>query len=103
MLIECNECKAKVNAEVLASHEHVVAGIFPYRTYLLKCPSCDIALIGEAEATFGEDSFSWSDVTRVYPSPRRLINSGIPELVKTSINEAEKCMQAGAFLAATAM
>ena len=103
MLIECNECKAKVDAEVLSFHEHLHADIFSYRTYLLKCPSCNIALVGESEEIFNDGEKYWSDVTRVFPSPRRLIRYGIPEVVSNSINEAERCMQAGAFLATAAM
>jgi hypothetical protein len=38
MLIECCECKARVDGEIVAYHEHEYAACFSIRTYLLKCP-----------------------------------------------------------------
>jgi hypothetical protein len=103
MLIECDECKAKVDAEIIAFHEHELFGLFSFRTYFLKCPSCNTALVGQTEQGVHDGKLFWPDITRVFPNPRRLLGSGIPEIVKRSIDEAERCMQAGAFLAATAM
>jgi hypothetical protein len=103
MLIECCECKARVDGEIVAYHEHEYAGIFSIRTYLLKCPSCNSALVGESEQDVRDGKLFWPDLTRVFPKPRRLLGSGIPDMVKKSIDEAERCVQAGAFLAATAM
>ncbi len=103
MLIECYECKARVDGEIVAYHEHEYASIFTVRTYLLKCPACDSALVGESEEDVRDGKLFWPDLTRVYPKPRRLLGSGIPDIVKKSIDEAERCVQAGAFLATTAM
>ncbi len=103
MLIECDECKARVDAEVLASHEHEAYDIFHFRTYLLKCPACNAALVGQTEKDVRDGKLFWPDVTRVFPNPRRLLGSGIPEIVKRSIEEAERCIQAGAFLATASM
>ncbi len=103
MLIECCECKARVDGEILAYHENEYAEIFSIRTYLLKCPSCNSALVGESEQDVRDGKLFWPDLTRVFPKPRRLLGSGIPDMVKKSIDEAERCVQAGAFLAATAM
>jgi uncharacterized protein YlaI len=103
MLIECDECKAKVDAEVLANHEHQAFGLWDVRTYLLKCPACNTALVGQTEESVHDGKLFWPDVTRVFPNPRRLLGSEIPDIVKKSMEEAERCMQVGAFLAATAM
>lgn len=102
MLVECHNCKAKVDAEVIAQCDDNLE-FLTTRTYLLKCPSCTGALV----ATSGEDYRGgkqiWSDPVRVYPKPRKLLGADIPTIVLKSIDEAEKCMQVGAFLAATAM
>lgn len=89
MLIECDECKARVDAEVIASHEHEVFALWNARTYLLKCPSCNSALIGQTEESMRDRKLFWPDVTRVFPNPRRLLDSGIPDIVKKSMDEAE--------------
>ena len=47
MLIECPTCNARVDAEVIAYLQH--EDFFNVRTYLLKCPSCTHALVGETE------------------------------------------------------
>ncbi len=103
MLIECCECKARVDGEILAYHEQEYDDIFRIRTYLLKCPSCTTAIVGESDQEVRDGNVFWPDLTRVFPKPRRLLGSGIPEMVKKSIDEAERCIQAGAILAATAM
>jgi hypothetical protein len=92
-----------VDAEVLAEHHHTEADIFEYKTYLLRCPSCKIAIVGVSERVLQESGFYWSSSTRVYPAPRRVLRFGIPKIVASSMNEAEKCMHAGAYVAATAM
>lgn len=103
MLIECYECRAIVDAEVLAYHEPPHEFFHPLRTYLLRCPACSLAIVGQTHENIRDGKPFWPNLTRVFPNPRRLLGLGIPKIVKESIDEAEKCMQAGAFLAATAM
>jgi len=101
MLIECHLCKAKVDAAVLGEHND--NDFFATRTYLLQCPSCNTALIAESHEDFTDDKSVWSRPVRVYPRPKRALGADIPPIVKNSLEEAEKCMQSGAYLAATAM
>ncbi|MGZ0019679.1 DUF4145 domain-containing protein [Nitrosomonas sp. wSCUT-2] len=101
MLIDCNLCRAKVDAEVL--FEHNDQDLFATKTFLLKCPSCNSALVAKSEEDYVNDKSVWSRPVRVYPRPTRALGSDIPEIVKKSIEEAEKCIQSGAYLAATAM
>ena len=108
MLIECHKCKARVDAEEIGVVER---NLLPdlgfellFRTYLLRCPSCGCALIGEEEEGLKEKGQTvWPDLTRVHPMPRRLLGYEIPKTVRDSLEEAERCMQVGAFLAAAAM
>ncbi len=101
MLIECHLCRAKVDAAVLGEHND--NDFFATRTYLLQCPSCNTALIAESHEDFTDDKSVWSRPVRVYPRPKRALGADIPPIVKNSLEEAEKCMQSGAYLAATAM
>lgn len=101
MLIECHKCKARVDAEVIAKYDDLEFDTT--RTFLLKCPSCAIALIGESEEDYRDGQRVWSELVRAYPKPRKPLGADIPTIVRKSIDEAEKCMQVGAFLAATAM
>ena len=98
MIIDCHRCKARVDAEVLAQHED--EQFFTTRTLLLACPSCRSALVAECEQ---DHNLKWTELVRVHPRPRRLLGTDIPAIVRHSIAEAEKCMQVGAYLAATAM
>ena len=103
MLIECNKCKARVDAEIIGIVEEE-SFIFKTRTYLLCCPSCKTALVGESDEDQSKEGQQvWTDLVRVHPKPRRLLGSAIPTTVKMSLEEAERCMQVGAFLAAAAM
>lgn len=101
MLIDCHICKARVNAEVIAEHND--EDFFAIRTYLLKCPSCRTALVAESHEDYVDEKSVWSRPVRVYPRPKRTLGADIPPIVRNSLEEAEKCMQSGAYLAATAM
>src|SRR5581483_1745405 len=102
MLIECHSCRARVDGEIVGVNddEEFVAT----RTYLLRCPSCKSSIIAESTEDYSKENeeLVWTKPIRVYPRPKRHL-SDIPDIVKTSIEEAERCMQAGAHLAATAM
>lgn len=102
MLIDCHECNALVSAEVLAVHEQ--DDILNKRTFLLKCPACDSALVGFTEQDIREDGeLYWPEPMRVYPKPIHLLGFQVPDVVRKSIYEAERCMRSGAFSAATSM
>lgn len=101
MLIDCHICKGRVDAEVVAFNDD--DDFMETRTYLLKCPACSTSLVAEAYADYADGKQTWSKPIRVYPRPKRRLGDDIPRTVKASIEEAERCMQAGAYLAATAM
>lgn len=101
MLIDCHQCKAKVDAEIIG--EHSDNEFFATRTYLIKCPLCNVALVAESHEDYSESKSVWSRPVRVYPRPKRTLSIDIPPIVKNSLEEAERCIQSGAYLAATAM
>ncbi len=98
MLIECNNCQARVDAEVVAQHQD--SEFFGTRTYLCKCPSCNRALVAQSEE---DEDMKWTEPIRVHPRPRRFLGTDIAPTIRHSVAEAERCMQVGAYLAATAM
>ena len=102
MLIECHECKARVDAEEIGFVENDME-IWHRRTYLLKCPACNAPLVGECYDDFPEEEFPWTDLVRVYPKPPRPLSLNVPKPVKKSLREADKCLQIGAYIAAAAM
>jgi hypothetical protein len=101
VLIECHYCKARVDGQVVGYNDD--NDFMATRTYLLRCPSCTASIIAESMEDYSKDEVSWTKPIRVYPRPKRHLGNDIPAAVKASIEEAERCMQAGAHLAATAM
>ena len=104
MIIDCSNCKARVDAEVVGMVEQTS---FPgdQRIYLLRCPACSRAIVGVSDQLWkdDDDSFEWAQLVRVHPNPARQLSSYVPALVRESVIEAERCMQIGAVVAAVAM
>jgi hypothetical protein len=113
-IIDCPRCKAKVGAELKGhidrSYFDDVAGE-PYGERILigKCPSCTLSLVGRAEQIAfenyeGADDDAYSDVVRVYPHPPKVFTSHrIPRPLTQSLLEADRSLQAGAYIAACVM
>jgi len=105
MIIECSYCRSKVNAKVLASHVEFdpEGDPWPRMTSLLVCPSCKSSLLGIQEEINSQNGKEWSSAARVWPSPKRYIPWSVPAIVRTSLDQAERCINAGAYMAAVAM
>jgi hypothetical protein len=112
-IIDSPWCKAKVaaietgRAEESGFNEEIGE---PYAStvYVGKCPRCRSILAGESVQTDFEDINAyenrWSDVVRVYPKPPKTFSSyRIPRVVKDSLKEADRSLQANANIAACAM
>ncbi|HCI14428.1 MAG: hypothetical protein A2063_07325 [Gallionellales bacterium GWA2_60_142] len=105
MITECPYCQANVDAKVIAFHESYdhENDPGPFRANLLECPACKNTLLaGQYQYYDGERDF-WEDPTRVWPQPKRFLSWHVPELVRTSIAEADRCIKAGAYIACAAM
>lgn len=109
MNIDCPHCQSRVDARVIA--EHVVEsfdeieGPEYFRTLLLECSSCSRSLlVGQHSYDFpDEDGIQrWSRPSRLWP-PLRAFSSEIPEIVRSSLQEAEKCYKGGAYNATAVM
>jgi hypothetical protein len=105
MIIECPHCSAKVDAKVIATYESGrEEEPFPTKTHLLACPSCTNAIIAMQHTIWdGVDEFSWSQVQRVWPKPEVRTTGHVPEIVKSSLDEAYKCFNAQAYGACAVM
>ncbi len=112
-IVDCPWCKAKVAASESGRAERIGfdhdAGE-PYGSKVLVgiCPSCSAILVGETNQidfeNYDSDEDRWSDVVRIYPKPPKVFSSyRIPRVVKDSLNEADRSLQAGANIAACVM
>lgn len=111
-IVDCPNCKAKVAAieAGCAENSFLDEGGHPdaNRLHVGKCPRCHELLAGQSHQIgfegFNSEQDEWSDVTRVFPKPPKVFqNSGIPRVVKTSLLDADRSLQANANIAACAM
>lgn len=104
MIIECPFCESKVDGKVKGEHTDVDAAEEPFKVILLECPVCNSALLGSQEMFQADfDKYEWSDTKRLWPRPEKLINWDLPDLVRTSLDEANKCYKAKAYSACAVM
>ncbi len=112
-VIDCPYCKAKVAAleHGRGSKSGVIEEIGePFAEIIVvgECPNCETMLAGESHQVGfeGYDSHEdrWTDFVRIYPKPPKVFSSyRIPRVVKSSITEAERSLQANANIAACVM
>jgi hypothetical protein len=106
MIIECPYCKAKVEAKEIATHESFdpYADPAPFRAILLECPVCENSILaGQDLIDIGPDKAEWSPASRLWPSPKRYLPWTIPHLIRSSLEEADRCLRANAYIASVAM
>ncbi|NVM55776.1 MAG: DUF4145 domain-containing protein [Candidatus Helarchaeota archaeon] len=106
MIIECPYCDSKVDAKVLAQHEsfNEERDSWPIRVSLLECPVCKNGILAEQEVyIIGEDKYQLSLAERVWPEPEKYLDLSIPDLVRSSLEEAKKCYKAKANSACAVM
>lgn len=108
MLIECPRCRSRVDAKVEGectlpkSPEDYDQ--FDTKVAIGKCSSCGDVLIGlQEEHEHPEYGSYWADAERVWPQPKRAISRSVPDIVKSSLDEADRCFSAGAFTACAVM
>lgn len=101
MIIDCDECEAKVDAEEIARIDYFDNfNTLQGKTIFLRCPSCKgglLAIEPEGDATRG-----WGPPERIYP-PQRYIHYKIPDTLRRSFREALICLQSSCYLATVIM
>jgi hypothetical protein len=105
MIIECPYCESKVDGGVLAESETKdPPEPFPFRVLLMECPACNGTIVGGQEfVQYGPDKFDWSGAFRLWPQPEEYLDLDIPDLVRSSLEEAKKCYKAKAYSACAVM
>jgi hypothetical protein len=108
--VTCALCEAVVNAKILATHEtqafdDTIGQELPEaQVTLAVCPSCDEGILArrtwEGEGDWGP---VWSRAVRVWPQAERHAHEDIPPVVRTSLEESERCFRAGAYTASVVM
>ncbi len=100
MLVDCKECGAIVNAEVVGGYidtDNVTAET--YRISLLRCPRCGgPALVSEIAFNDGFDQ-----PVRLYPPRETGIGPAIPKSIRSAYEEARTCFNAKAYTATAIM
>jgi len=106
MLIDCPHCKARVDATVHGERiaDNTGPEAFPYKVAVLECVRCHQTLVGFKEQVIHPDHGEvWTTTERLWPEPKRLISGAVPSIVRISLEEADRCFNAGAYSACAVM
>jgi hypothetical protein len=97
MILECKNCEALVNAELVADYQvQEEDEIGPPTTYsLLRCPRCSRPFLTDEDEVFG--------LNCLYPRPDTRVNPNLPAPLKTAYEEATSCFKAKAYTATAIM
>jgi hypothetical protein len=100
MLVECQECEAIVDGEVVASYEsYEEASDVTGKYSFLKCPRCARPFI----MVQVEDGAGWDAPSRIYPPVETGISLAIPSPISSAYYEARNCFRAKAYTATAIM
>jgi hypothetical protein len=81
----------------------------PQETVLVACPNCSQPIVAQrwyfetAMYMDGRTEGEFTDFKRVFPSPDPEISWELPDKVRVSLQEAQKCLSARAYIASAAM
>jgi len=105
MIVECNTCESKVDAEVLGSNTEFDPEVSePYRYTLAKCPICGSTLLaGQDHYQTSAGTWEWGNARRLWPEPDGYLHWSIPSEARASLEEARKCYKAKAYSACAVM
>ena len=100
MLLDCEYCKARVDAQVLHQYEIADNDAPTFLVTLAKCPQCSVPLLAQQMEDFGEHA--WLLPERLYPEESTLSHT-LPKPIRDTFQEAQACLKAGAYTAAAIM
>lgn len=105
MIVECSYCESKVDGKVLAEHESSGDGDpIAFKVSLLECPVCKNAILaGQELYPAGTDDCEWDEALRLWPKPGKYLDWRLPDLVRSSLGEAQKCYKAKVYSACAVM
>ena len=100
MLVECQNCEAIVDGEVIASYEdHEQATDMSGKFSFLKCPRCARPFI----MLQVNEGAGWDAPVRLYPSTETALSLAIPGPIVSTYLEAQTCFRAKAYTATAIM
>jgi len=100
MLVECQNCEATVDGDVVASYqdfdeESGMSGKYSF----LKCPRCSRPFI----MLQVDEGPGWEEPERLYPPKETSISAAVPNAIRSAYEEARTCFRGKAFTAAAIM
>jgi len=106
MITECPICEARVESKIIATHQSFSKyENAPMKYTLLECTTCKTPQLVE-QYLLGYDPKNdshWSKLKRNWPEPEFEIPFSVPDVTRKSLEEAERCIKAKAFIASAAM
>jgi DNA-directed RNA polymerase subunit RPC12/RpoP len=103
--ISCPYCRARVQASVLAEREYPGDDESePSKYQFIECTHCSTVMLGRAEMEEDEEfGRGWGDLDRKWPLPDAQLHANIPQSVRLSLQEAQRCFANNAFMACAVM
>jgi hypothetical protein len=95
MILECKNCEALVNAELVASYIRDQDKNWSTTHSMLKCPKCEHPFLTNEDEFFG----MWC----LYPSPDNRVNPNLPKPLQLAYTEALACFKSKAYTATAIM
>ena len=104
-IINCNICAARTQGKALAERLYAAGEEYEACKYVfVECSQCRNVLVGCSEWEIGEQGDAgWGTLTRQWPAPDDNLHVSIPRLVRSSIQEAERCFSSRAYMACAVM
>jgi len=105
MLVECANCEAIVDGELIADYidvdeESGMAGKYSF----LKCPRCSRPFIMlQVDDSFGFQGGNWDEPKRLYPPIEMGVSQSIPNPLRLAYDEARSCFRVKAYTATAIM
>jgi len=106
VIIECPTCEAKVDGKILADHESYIDEIGEqFKVSFMECPVCknEILASQQLEIINEKGDCEWDTPYRCWPKPNKYYDYNLPVVIRESLQEAEKCYSAGAYIACAVM
>ena len=83
MLIECNYCKARVDAKIIGHRNETDPEERLYKITLLNAQLQRQSLAIQGRVEYALDKYRWGDPIRVWPDPKKYFDHNIPLMVQT--------------------
>jgi hypothetical protein len=104
VIIDCPSCKVTVAAPIVAETDgYDEENSIAVRYQFARCPSCSGPLLVERYILVYEE---WENLTapyRIFPPQQKSLSIQVPEVIRESFREAQRCFEASCFTAAAIM